>query len=143
MNDLTTLFSAEQLKTLLAIFSKLDEARGRAAHARGGAQRADRVGTRRTARAVTRRARKLEGVENNPLVSRVIDVLDADAGGDVDFKEFVESFAVFTSDDDERKLRFAFSIYDIDRDNYISNGELFQVRPRPASEAPRVRALEP
>lgn len=27
----------------------------------------------------------------------------------------------------ESKLRFAFRIYDIDRDGYISNGELFQV----------------
>jgi Ca2+-binding EF-hand superfamily protein len=27
----------------------------------------------------------------------------------------------------DRKLRFAFRIYDIDRDGYISNGELFEV----------------
>jgi serine/threonine-protein phosphatase 2B regulatory subunit len=29
--------------------------------------------------------------------------------------------------DKEQKLRFAFRIYDMDRDGYISNGELFQV----------------
>jgi Ca2+-binding EF-hand superfamily protein len=29
----------------------------------------------------------------------------------------------------DRKLRFAFRIYDIDRDGFISNGELFEVSP--------------
>jgi Ca2+-binding EF-hand superfamily protein len=29
--------------------------------------------------------------------------------------------------DDEKKLEFAFNIYDMDRDGYISNGELFTV----------------
>ena len=29
--------------------------------------------------------------------------------------------------DKESKLRFAFRIYDMDNDGYISNGELFQV----------------
>lgn len=29
--------------------------------------------------------------------------------------------------DKESKLRFAFRIYDVDNDGYISNGELFQV----------------
>ena len=29
--------------------------------------------------------------------------------------------------DKEQKLRFAFRIYDMDRDGFISNGELFQV----------------
>ena len=29
--------------------------------------------------------------------------------------------------DDEKKLKFAFDIYDIDKDGYISNGELFTV----------------
>ena len=30
---------------------------------------------------------------------------------------------------DEEKLRFAFKIYDINGDGFISNGELFDVRP--------------
>lgn len=67
----------------------------------------------------------------NPLVKRVIDVFDGDANGEVDFKEFVLGLAEFTlneEDDYERKLKFAFKIYDMDRDGYISNAELHEVR---------------
>jgi len=64
-------------------------------------------------------------------VKRVIDVFDGDANGEVDFKEFVLGLAEFTlneEDDYERKLKFAFKIYDMDRDGYISNAELHEVR---------------
>merc|ERR1711983_415131 len=49
--------------------------------------------------------------------------------GEVDFKEFVLGLAQVSSDcaDEERRLKFIFRIYDMDRDGYISNGELFQV----------------
>ncbi|ETN83430.1 EF hand [Necator americanus] len=50
----------------------------------------------------------LPELQQNPLVQRVIDIFDEDGNGEVDF-------------------RVAFRIYDIDRDGYISNGELFQV----------------
>lgn len=36
-------------------------------------------------------------------------------------------FIVNLQGDKESKLRFAFRIYDMDNDGYISNGELFQV----------------
>ena len=64
------------------------------------------------------------------MVKRVIDVFDGDANGEVDFKEFVLGLAEFTlneEDDYERKLKFAFKIYDMDRDGYISNTELHEV----------------
>ena len=43
--------------------------------------------------------------------------------------EFVLGLAQVSSDcaDEERRLKFIFRIYDMDRDGYISNGELFQV----------------
>ncbi|PIO68340.1 EF hand [Teladorsagia circumcincta] len=50
----------------------------------------------------------LPELQQNPLVQRVIDIFDEDGNGEVDF-------------------RVAFRIYDIDRDGFISNGELFQV----------------
>ncbi|VDK72413.1 unnamed protein product [Litomosoides sigmodontis] len=50
----------------------------------------------------------LPELQQNPLVQRVIDIFDEDGDGEVDF-------------------RVAFRIYDMDRDGYISNGELFQV----------------
>ena len=59
---------------------------------------------------------------------RMIAIFDEDGGGDVDFQEFVSGLSAFSSKGNkEQKLRFAFKVYDIDRDGYISNGELFIV----------------
>lgn len=54
--------------------------------------------------------------------------MDEDGGGDVDFQEFVSGLSAFSSKGNkEQKLSFAFKVYDIDRDGFISNGELFIV----------------
>jgi serine/threonine-protein phosphatase 2B regulatory subunit len=67
-------------------------------------------------------------LQQNPLVQRVIDIFDADGNGEVDFKEFIQGVSQFSVKGDKlSKLRFAFRIYDMDNDEYISNGELFQV----------------
>eukprot|EP00003_Mantamonas_plastica_P031392 TRINITY_DN813_c0_g2_i2.p1 TRINITY_DN813_c0_g2~~TRINITY_DN813_c0_g2_i2.p1 ORF type:complete len:121 (+),score=48.80 TRINITY_DN813_c0_g2_i2:764-1126(+) len=64
----------------------------------------------------------------NPLLTRVMAIFDVDGDGDIDFKEFISSLSVFSvNGEKEKKLKFAFSVYDIDNDGYISNGELFQV----------------
>ncbi|XP_049752098.1 calcineurin subunit B type 2 [Elephas maximus indicus] len=64
----------------------------------------------------------------NPLLRRVIDIFDTDGSGEVDFKEFIVGASQFSvKGNEEQKLRFAFNIYDMDKDGYISNGELFQV----------------
>lgn len=58
----------------------------------------------------------------------MIAIFDEDGGGSVDFQEFVSGLSAFSSKGNkEQKLRFAFKVYDIDRDGYISNGELFIV----------------
>ncbi|XP_034538034.1 calcineurin subunit B type 1 isoform X1 [Notolabrus celidotus] len=83
----------------------------------------------------------LPELQQNPLVQRVIDIFDTDGNGEVDFKEFIEGVSQFSvKGDKEQKLRcessssskphvakVAFRIYDMDKDGYISNGELFQV----------------
>lgn len=75
-------------------------------------------------------------LQQNPLVQRVIDIFDADGNGEVDFKEFIQGVSQFSVKGDKlSKLRFAFRIYDMDNDGYISNGELFQVRCLPFSSA--------
>jgi len=67
-------------------------------------------------------------IANNPLASRMIAIFDEDGGGTVDFQEFVGGLSAFSSRGArEDKLRFAFKVYDMDRDGYISNGELFLV----------------
>jgi serine/threonine-protein phosphatase 2B regulatory subunit len=70
----------------------------------------------------------LPQVSSNPLATRMISIFDEDGGGDVDFQEFVLGLSAFSSKGNkEEKLRYAFKVYDIDRDGYISNGELFIV----------------
>eukprot|EP00824_Muranothrix_gubernata_P001690 TRINITY_DN11975_c0_g1_i1.p1 TRINITY_DN11975_c0_g1~~TRINITY_DN11975_c0_g1_i1.p1 ORF type:complete len:202 (-),score=57.55 TRINITY_DN11975_c0_g1_i1:78-611(-) len=64
----------------------------------------------------------------NPLVQRVIAIFDANKDDNVNFKEFITSLSVFSvKGDKNEKLHFAFKVYDIDNDGFISNGELFQV----------------
>merc|ERR1712137_161524 len=65
---------------------------------------------------------------DNPLVRRVVSVFDKDGNGQISFIEFLlglSKLALGTSE--EEKLMFAFSLYDVNGDNYISNGDLFQV----------------
>jgi len=70
----------------------------------------------------------IPALQSNPLVQRVIDIFDEDQNGEVDFKEFIQGVSQFSvKGDKSSKLRFAFKIYDMDGDGYISNGELFQV----------------
>lgn len=58
----------------------------------------------------------------------MIAIFDEDGGGDVDFQEFVLGLSAFSArGNKEEKYKFAFKVYDIDRDGYISNGELFIV----------------
>ncbi|XP_052830218.1 calcineurin subunit B type 1-like [Octopus bimaculoides] len=62
----------------------------------------------------------------NPLIQRVIDVFDADGNGEINFNEFINGLSQFSvRGDKETKLRFAFNIYDIDKDGFISNSDLF------------------
>ncbi|KAK4050037.1 Calcineurin subunit B [Microbotryomycetes sp. JL221] len=67
-------------------------------------------------------------IANNPLASRMIAIFDEDGSGTVDFQEFVAGLSAFSNKGErEEKLKFAFKVYDMDRDGFISNGELFLV----------------
>ncbi|KAJ1925157.1 Calcineurin subunit B [Tieghemiomyces parasiticus] len=67
-------------------------------------------------------------ISSNPLAARLIAIFDEDGGGDVDFKEFITGLSAFSArGNKQEKLKFTFKVYDIDRDGYISNGELFLV----------------
>ncbi|XP_055461399.1 calcineurin subunit B type 2 [Psammomys obesus] len=101
-------FDAEEIKRLGRSFKKLD---------------LDKSGTLSVEEFMS-----LPELKQNPLVGRVIDIFDTDGNGEVDFHEFIMGTSQFSvRGDEEQKLRFAFRIYDMDKDGYISNGELFQV----------------
>ncbi|XBW36870.1 hypothetical protein QEN19_002449 [Hanseniaspora menglaensis] len=77
----------------------------------------------------------IPGVKDNPLAMRIMDVLDVDGNGLISFDEFINGLSIFLSTSKKQKdsatkhgkLMFAFKIFDIDNDGYISNGELFLV----------------
>ena len=67
-------------------------------------------------------------ISENPLTKRVTAVFDKNKNGTVSFIEFLIGLARLASTaDKEEKLRFAFEVYDVNRDGYISNGDLFSV----------------
>ena len=67
-------------------------------------------------------------IAQNPLVKRVIQIFDKNKDGKISFVEFINGLAALsTGADDQEKLKFAFKVYDMDEDNYISNGDLFKV----------------
>jgi len=70
----------------------------------------------------------LAELTENPLVQRVISIFDVDGNGTVSFIEFLVGLAKLAAGtSEEQKLEFAFGIYDVNKDGYISNGDLFQV----------------
>lgn len=85
----------------------------------------------------------IPSVADNPLSGRLLEVMDVDRGGTIDFNEFVAGMSIFSKKTSrEKKLKcimthfksilinqciVAFDIYDLDRDGFISNGELYVV----------------
>ena len=64
------------------------------------------------------------------MVSRVLEIFDDDGNDNIDFSEFVQALSIFCSNDQEEKdakVKFAFRIYDVNNDGYISNGDLFRI----------------
>ena len=58
----------------------------------------------------------------------IVDFVGREESGEIDFSEFVMGLSHLTTKEDrEEKLRFAFRIYDIDNNGFISDVELFQV----------------
>nr|XP_017500147.2 LOW QUALITY PROTEIN: calcineurin subunit B type 2 [Manis javanica] len=71
---------------------------------------------------------RLPELWQSPLVQRGFSIFGTDSHGEVDFKEFILGTSQFSvKGDEEQKLRSAFSVYDMDKDGYISNGKLFPV----------------
>eukprot|EP01112_Ceratiomyxa_fruticulosa_P016066 TRINITY_DN481_c0_g1_i1.p1 TRINITY_DN481_c0_g1~~TRINITY_DN481_c0_g1_i1.p1 ORF type:complete len:192 (+),score=37.03 TRINITY_DN481_c0_g1_i1:122-697(+) len=64
----------------------------------------------------------------NPLKTRIIQVIDSDKDGLVNFKQFVRSLNVFHPQTPRsEKIKFMFQVYDIDGDGVVSRKELTQI----------------
>ncbi len=70
----------------------------------------------------------LPGLQNNPLVKRVVDVFDVNQSGSIDFHEFILALSIFCKPGAKmEKLGFLFRVYDIKGRGFISNGDLFHI----------------
>lgn len=70
----------------------------------------------------------IPGISSNPLASRLMEIFDQDGDGTIDFQEFITGLSAFSGKTSKvDKLKFAFKIYDIDKDGFIGNGELYIV----------------
>jgi serine/threonine-protein phosphatase 2B regulatory subunit len=67
-------------------------------------------------------------IRQNPLAKRLIQVFDDDDSGSIDFLEFIRGISeAMGKRGTEDILKFAFKVYDLDRDGFIGTGELFLV----------------
>lgn len=67
-------------------------------------------------------------LSQNPLVKRVISIFDKNRDGKISFSEFITGQATLsTTASESEKIKFAFKVYDINEDGWISNGDLFGV----------------
>merc|ERR1712062_26030 len=70
-------------------------------------------------------ATKMTELKENPFANRILEVFSEDSTGHVSFNNFVDMFNVF-SEHAPRDLKayYAFKIYDMDNDGYISMSDL-------------------
>lgn len=70
----------------------------------------------------------IPSLSSNPVIKRIVQVIDTNENGKISFLEFLNTLAVLSdSAHEEEKLEFAFRIYDYDKDGFISREDLYTV----------------
>lgn len=70
----------------------------------------------------------IPGLASNPLVQRIVAIMDGNQDGRVTFSEVARTLAILSPQTPkEAKLRFTFKMYDVDGDGRVSNKDLFEI----------------
>jgi Ca2+-binding EF-hand superfamily protein len=69
----------------------------------------------------------LMGIKDPFITSLVFNAFDRNNDGKIQFDEFVMGMSVMTRGKPEEKLQFAFQLYDLDNDGYISKAEMVKI----------------
>jgi len=65
-------------------------------------------------------------LNENPLMDRALSIFDKDGDGKISFAEFIQGLSN-VSHDKASKAKFLFDVYDLDKDGFVSNSDLFHV----------------
>ena len=70
----------------------------------------------------------IPSLNSNPVIKRIVEVIDVNENGKISFIEFLNTLAVLSdSAHKKEKLYFAFKIYDVDGDEFISRHDMYTV----------------
>ncbi|KAI8621400.1 putative neuronal calcium sensor NCS-1 [Chytriomyces sp. MP71] len=65
--------------------------------------------------------------DSSAYSDHVFDLFDVDKNGTIDFNEFMTAISVTSKGTSEEKLQWAFKLYDLDGDGYVTQAELQRV----------------
>ncbi|XP_019763289.1 Kv channel-interacting protein 4 isoform X3 [Dendroctonus ponderosae] len=68
-----------------------------------------------------------QGVNSSQYAHYVFNTLDQDHSGLISFEDFVQNLSILSRGTLEEKLRWAFSLYDINGDGYITREEMTEI----------------
>jgi len=66
-------------------------------------------------------------VDRTPFVERLFSIFDSDRTGLIDVKEFIVGMSNFGGEARDNKIKFAFSVYDLDGSGFIDSSEMQKI----------------
>ncbi|KAL0484835.1 ncsA [Acrasis kona] len=70
---------------------------------------------------------ELMGIKDPFISSLVFNAFDTNSDGQISFEEFIVGMSVMTRGNADEKLDFAFKLYDLDSDGFITRNDMLQI----------------